>query len=599
MRGMKKLTRPHTAVLPSPKAIAAHRGLAPHLHSATTDSAGGPRANRPHVDLLQGGRADKNRPRDFNRGQLQAGSRVEREHTRNRTVAREIAMDHLAEDPDYYRRLAAFERRNPVLGPVQPVLPGLPEVWGTEDVGLAQRWQEATPEALQQAVEQRMVFEDEFAEMEALVEDAQYRGVPEAAERHGVSLGLADALVAGLYTQLVALAEAKSEALVEEFVDFFRQQAKWEIEYRKTNSDEQYVDYFLQDPDTQTYAKAIHEQVEEAFLEAHPDATELSFDLLAEVLEDPDLYNVVVTDRGDREPTLTVTHFQDDQTDVDFHWGGGPSADSFKALLESMTDAEVEEAIETLGNDDPYINFHPFRQEVNRAFFLANEYSTVNFSLDLTVYWVANMARVLTALDGRWREADASAGPPKADEIVYQYSGTHDTVAGASARGMYVARLRPDQLRQEGIDLGICVGRQDMGYRDQVIDGTINIYSIRTESGRPKFTISVYRRPLQVSQVKGKANRLPGFAAAGTVFSKEDEVRLVVEFLMSLGIPPDEIERVFDLKAGLAGLRSLGQDPFTPKPVRAARPRDNGSDREVAYWAKKAYSIPMGGKWGI
>jgi hypothetical protein len=512
-------------------------------------------------------------------------------------------MDHLAEDPDYYRRLAAFERRNPVLGPVQPVLPGLPEVWGTEDVGLAQRWQEATPEALQQAVEQRLVFEDEFAEMEALVEDAQYRGVPEAAERHGVSLGLADALVAGLYDHLVALAEAKSEALVEQFVDFFRQYAQREIEYRKNDADEYYVDNFLQDPSPLTYrryAKALYEEVQEAFREAHPDAPELTIDLLMEVLEDPDLYNVVVTDRGDRKPALAVDQFQENENDLEFEWG--PRVDeSFRVLVESMTDAEVQEALEALVNHDPYIQFKPWPRTrvIDRSFFLTEESSTVLFDLDLTVYWVANMERVLTALDGRWREADAPAGPSKADEVVYQYGGTNDTVAGASARGMYVARLRPEQLRQEGIDLGICVGRQDMGYRDQVIDGTINIYSIRTEAGRPKFTISVYRRPLQVSQVKGKANRLPGFAAAGTVFSKEDEVRLVVEFLMHLDIPPDEIERVFDLKAGLAGLRALGQDPFTPKPVRAARPRDNGSDREVAYWAKKAYSIPMGGKWGI
>jgi hypothetical protein len=63
-----------------------------------------------HVDLIPGGLADEKQPRDFNRKQLVRGRKVEREHTRNRTLAQEIAMDHLAEDPSYYRKLAKMER---------------------------------------------------------------------------------------------------------------------------------------------------------------------------------------------------------------------------------------------------------------------------------------------------------------------------------------------------------------------------------------------------------------------------------------------------------------------------------------------------------
>lgn len=70
------------------------------------------RSNPKHVDLIPGGRADKKQPRDFNRKQLVAGRKVEREHTRNRTLAQEIAMDHLTEDPRYYRKLAKMERSN-------------------------------------------------------------------------------------------------------------------------------------------------------------------------------------------------------------------------------------------------------------------------------------------------------------------------------------------------------------------------------------------------------------------------------------------------------------------------------------------------------
>lgn len=42
--------------------------------------------------------------------QLEKGMRVEREHTSDDATAREIALDHLKEFPDYYDRLTKVER---------------------------------------------------------------------------------------------------------------------------------------------------------------------------------------------------------------------------------------------------------------------------------------------------------------------------------------------------------------------------------------------------------------------------------------------------------------------------------------------------------
>ena len=69
-----------------------------------------------HRDRLHGGLADKKRPGDFDPEQLRIGTRHETEHTNDEAIAREIAMDHLAEDPDYYRKLEKAERA----GPFQP-----------------------------------------------------------------------------------------------------------------------------------------------------------------------------------------------------------------------------------------------------------------------------------------------------------------------------------------------------------------------------------------------------------------------------------------------------------------------------------------------
>jgi hypothetical protein len=43
--------------------------------------------------------------------QLNKGIRVEQEHTTDKKVAKEIALDHLKEFPDYYDRLAKAEQK--------------------------------------------------------------------------------------------------------------------------------------------------------------------------------------------------------------------------------------------------------------------------------------------------------------------------------------------------------------------------------------------------------------------------------------------------------------------------------------------------------
>jgi hypothetical protein len=43
--------------------------------------------------------------------ELEAGIEVEKEHTGEEDLAKEIAMDHLTEDPSYYTQLAKIEQQ--------------------------------------------------------------------------------------------------------------------------------------------------------------------------------------------------------------------------------------------------------------------------------------------------------------------------------------------------------------------------------------------------------------------------------------------------------------------------------------------------------
>jgi hypothetical protein len=62
------------------------------------------------ADKIKGGKADKKKPSDFDSKELKKGQKVEREHTSDKDVAKEIAMDHLEEFPKYYEALDKMEK---------------------------------------------------------------------------------------------------------------------------------------------------------------------------------------------------------------------------------------------------------------------------------------------------------------------------------------------------------------------------------------------------------------------------------------------------------------------------------------------------------
>lgn len=58
---------------------------------------------------LPGGMGDELTPTEVDKEQLAKGIAVEMEHTNDEAIAKEIALDHLAEDPQYYDKLETME----------------------------------------------------------------------------------------------------------------------------------------------------------------------------------------------------------------------------------------------------------------------------------------------------------------------------------------------------------------------------------------------------------------------------------------------------------------------------------------------------------
>lgn len=88
------------------------------------------------MNTIKGGKADRlsidkiaskfNISLDDIKKELEMGINVEREHTNDKFLAKEIAMDHLTEMPDYYTRLAKMEKN-------------AMRTWGREDIKEALR----------------------------------------------------------------------------------------------------------------------------------------------------------------------------------------------------------------------------------------------------------------------------------------------------------------------------------------------------------------------------------------------------------------------------------------------------------------------------
>ncbi len=145
---------------------------------------------------------------------------------------------------------------------------------------------------------------------------------------------------------------------------------------------------------------------------------------------------------------------------------------------------------------------------------------------------------------------------PATDKIVYKVQ--HPKFAG-----FYLADLPANALTNEGDAQSICVGDPDQGYIGLVYQGKLKIMSLRYPTGKTlmtfEFDIDGSGAITRCKQIKGKANRLPGFDKAygrDKKFIKPQEVEVALEILEHFKIDP---ERVNDMQDPLRAYNALKQ----------------------------------------
>lgn len=87
--------------------VASSRG---ELKAAEFSRSGAKLSRSGQNDLLPGGEADNLPDREFFPTALSEGTKHEHEHTNNDQIAKEIAKDHLHEDPAYYKKVKQIEK---------------------------------------------------------------------------------------------------------------------------------------------------------------------------------------------------------------------------------------------------------------------------------------------------------------------------------------------------------------------------------------------------------------------------------------------------------------------------------------------------------
>lgn len=86
------------------------KGVDPHKAEEAAYKVLGGLLKKEGKDAVPGGLAEGKNPSDFDQKALAEGTKVEMEHTTSKQIAQEIAMDHLVEDPKYYKKLKKMEK---------------------------------------------------------------------------------------------------------------------------------------------------------------------------------------------------------------------------------------------------------------------------------------------------------------------------------------------------------------------------------------------------------------------------------------------------------------------------------------------------------
>lgn len=242
--------------------------------------------------------------------------------------------------------------------------------------------------------------------------------------------------------------------------------------------------------------------------------------------------------------------------EIDQDHNDGPTPREALEALAPYPD-ELERAVKEINDetDDAwrYVDFEPDLSDRYHTFDVSHETGLAFVVYPNTDDIDTDLGDALSEIEKEGEGVPEEPATPPEERVVHRFDD-----------GAYVLDLHSTELPEEGKKMRMCVGREDMGYISAVKRGRTKILSLRTQSGRPKFTIELgldnSGEPSEIVQIKGKANRLPGWnlGNVGTGKVKADEVQKLITVVEKLGFDPDDVD---DLAPGARALKGLKSNP--------------------------------------
>jgi hypothetical protein len=404
-----------------------------------------------------------------------------------------------------------------------------------------------------------------------------------------------------LHSEIEDAAEEAREGRVQPIVDALNGEARWVQQYELDEGLEGYQDVF------QDYLANAHlpdlfdeamETLKNAGVEIEVDDDRALMEALEGTLRDPAAFEIDTT--ASRYVSGVYSYYVDEREwEVDSSFWDGGLWDDVEAAAEQYgwprpsDEKTIENDVEAsvYGLDDVLNDLYEDHTISSRM--------TLTVSIDTNIVWTYDVEMIESDFVD---EAELLGGTEPLGKLIEKSGKDVDNVVYDDLPdGFYVADLPAEALPMEGRKLGICVGRKDMGYIGRVQRGEIKILSLRTAGGKPKFTIEVELddagNPEDIEQIKGKANRLPGFAAgAYGELTKPQEVEMLSKVVEDhLGFYPDDVA---DLRPGFRALEKWKQEQEQKPRKNPSYPKSIPVPKKVQKLAEKAYNEPWGGEWG-
>ncbi len=432
-----------------------------------------------------------------------------------------------------------------------------------------------------------------------------------------------------LRTELESLDEEGREHRAKPFIDYIKRACAEAVKEELEEGDnfEAYQNAWQEALDSMTSGVGGPAELRKRAREVTDAAVDCADGVLDQILADPGIYELHVSDEYSvRHGTVWTqrigaiaayspgTHGTlNDQLSV-IVFGGEYTVGSWLAetlgrnagdviAYPGMSQDDLDYAVKELANDDLNIRFQTGTHRVaagrDKGMSVANPLTFATMEGDFEFDVLQHESDVMCAvIDRKKLEAAIKATPiavgPEHDDVVYGYTGQANSISGVEGAGFYVARLHTAlDLKRESAALGHCIGDPRHGHPKALATGETQVYSLRTSAGKPKYTIELESAGKHggqrwenveidgtywfIAQVKGRANRLPGFTAAeggGSVdtMNKPIDVRLVCEFLLALGYSEVVISEDGDMAPGVRAMEDSGVTPFAPMPKRVRKP---------------------------